>query len=114
MKNLFVYILLVFAIVGLFAFAYSFAQEEVTGDKIFVEKKCGTCHSVESSNITSKKKDAVDLSDTGKERTADFFNKYLNKQEKINDKEHKTAFKGTEAELKVLSEWLAGLKVENK
>lgn len=111
MKNVFLYLLFIFAIVALFGVAFSNAQEnESEGAKIFVDNKCSMCHSVESAGITSKKKDAVDLSVTGQDKTAEFLIKYLKKEEKIDDKMHKSTFKGSDEELKVLSEWLAGLK----
>ncbi|QQS37471.1 MAG: cytochrome c [Ignavibacteriales bacterium] len=111
MKNLMMYLLFVVSIVLLFGFAYSYAQNtEPEGQKIFVEKKCGSCHSVNSVELTSKKKDAVDLSVTGSNRTADFLTKYLKKAEKLDGKDHKTAFKGTDEELKALVSWLVSLK----
>ncbi len=115
MKNIMLYLLFVTSIVLLFGFAFSYSQtNEPEGQKVFVEKKCGSCHSVNSADITSKKKDAVDLSDTGTGKTAKFMTKYLNKEEKINDKVHKTAFKGTEEELSKLVDWLLTLKTVKK
>lgn len=114
MKNVFFYLLFVFSIVALFGLTYSFAQDkEPAGQKVFVDKKCGTCHSVESAGLTSKKKDAVDLSNAGAQK-ADVLAKYLKKEAKLNDKEHKTAFKGTDEELKDLASWLESLKKEAK
>jgi CxxC motif-containing protein (DUF1111 family) len=110
MKNLSIYLLFIFAIVAAYGFAYANTPDELSGKKVFLDKKCDMCHTVVSENITSKKKDATDLSETGKELNTDFLSKYLNKKEKLNDKEHKTAFKGTDEELKVLSEWLESLK----
>jgi mono/diheme cytochrome c family protein len=110
MKNLLIYFVFIFSVVLLFGFAYSFGADEPDGKKIFVEKKCISCHSVESAGIESKKKNADDLSKVGDSKKADFLEKYLTKKEKINDKEHKTAFKGTEEELKAISKWLGSLK----
>lgn len=115
MKNIAAFLAFVFTVVFLFGFTYSINEYgDPDGKQIFVDKKCSTCHTVTSQNITSKKKDASDLSEAGKEGNADFLAKYLNKKEKIDGKEHKAAFKGTEQELKVLSEWLAGLKPTEK
>jgi cytochrome c2 len=111
MKNLLSYILFVFSIVALFGLTFSIAQEtENPGKKVFVEKKCGSCHSVQVESLESKKKDAVDLSKVGDTRTAEFLKLYLTKKEKINDAEHKMAFKGTEEELTNLVTWLESLK----
>jgi cytochrome c551/c552 len=110
MKNIFVYLVFVFTIVLLFGFAYSINPEGGDGKTIFTEKKCNTCHTVEVVQIESKKKDAVDLSITGDKHNSEFLMKYLTKTEKINDKEHKISMKGTQEEIKTVSEWLASLK----
>jgi cytochrome c551/c552 len=114
MKNLFVYLVFVFIIVLLFGFAYSINPEGGDGKSLFVEKKCNTCHSVEVAQVESKKKDAVDLSKVGDKHNADFLAKFITKKEKIDDKEHKIVLKGTEEEIKTISEWLSSLKTEEK
>ncbi|MFO7447768.1 MAG: cytochrome c [Ignavibacteriaceae bacterium] len=112
MKNILFYILFVLSIVALYGLTFSFAQEkEPAGKTVYVEKKCGTCHSVESAGLTSKKKDAVDLSNSGV-NNAETIAKYLKKEVKLDDKNHKTAFKGTDEELKDLAAWLESLKKE--
>ena len=99
------------SIVALFGFAFSMAQEkEPDGKTIFVNSKCAVCHSVVSSDITSNKKDAVDLSKTGDTYKTDFIIKYLNKESKINDKPHKIVFKGSSEDLNTLAGWLNSLK----
>jgi cytochrome c553 len=111
MKNIFTYILFVFLIVALYGFAFSFAQDKGTDvKKIFETQKCNACHSVTSVGITSKKKDAVDLSTVGSTYKADFLTKYLKKDAKIKDVVHKVAMKGTEEEQTSLVKWLASLK----
>lgn len=110
MKNIFAYLVFVFTIVLLFGFAYSINPEEGDGKTIFTEKKCNTCHTVEVVQIESKKKDAVDLSKTGDKYNSEFLMKFLTKTEKIDGKEHKTTLKGTEEEIKTVSEWLSSLK----
>ncbi len=115
MKNLILYILVIFVIVALYGFAYaSEFKSEPDGKTIFEAQKCNMCHTVETANITSKKKDALDLSNAGKELKADFIIKFLKKEEKIDDKAHKIAFKGTDEELKILSEWIESLNGEQK
>lgn len=112
MKNIALFLLFVIAIIGLYGFAFSLNAEEPSGKKIFVDSKCSMCHSVESADITSKKKDAIDMSGVGNKNNAEFLAKYLTKKEKLNDKEHKTAFKGTEEDLQALAAWLESLKTE--
>lgn len=113
MKNIAVFLAFIVTVVFLFGFTYSMNEYSgPDGKKIFVDKKCTMCHSVTSQDITSKKKDAVDLSITGASGDAEFMVKYLNKKEKIEGKQHKAPFKATEEETKALTEWLAGLKTE--
>jgi hypothetical protein len=113
MKNTFFFLLFISAIVALFAFAFSFSQEsELDGQQIFADSKCIKCHSVESLEISSTKDDPVDLSNTGANHDAEFLKKYLVKEEKLNDKKHKTKFKGSDEELDVLVNWLLTLKAE--
>ncbi len=82
------------------------------GKTIFVDAKCINCHSVDSQAIEAKKKTdkTVDLSKAGESVTAEFMKSYLKKEEKLNDKKHAVAFKGEEADLDILVNWLAGLK----
>jgi hypothetical protein len=111
MKNIFTYILFVFLIVALYGFAFSFAQEKGSdGKKVFETQKCNSCHTVTSAGITSKKKDALDLSIVGSTYKADFLTKYLKKEVKIKEVAHKVGLKGTEEEQASLVKWLASLK----
>jgi|ERR1035437_24247 len=111
MKNIFSYILFVFLIVALYGFAFSFAQDKgADAKKIFETQKCNACHTVTVAGITSKKKDAVDLSTVGSSYKADFLTKYLKKDAKIKDVAHKVALKGTDEEQTALVKWLASLK----
>jgi hypothetical protein len=111
MKNILIYLGLVITIVALYGFAYTLAyQTGDDGNKIFVDNKCNMCHTVKSATIESKKSDAVDLSTVGKDKTIEFLTKYLKKETKLNDKDHKSSFKGSEAELKILVDWLLTLK----
>jgi hypothetical protein len=111
MKNVFTYILFVFLIVALYGFAFSFAQDKgLDAKKVFETQKCNACHTVTVAGITSKKKDAIDLSTVGSTYKADFLTKYLKKDAKIKDTVHKVAFKGTEEETTILVKWLASLK----
>ena len=115
MKNILMFLLFVTSIVLLFGLSFSYSQSgESEGQKIYNVNKCGSCHSVESAGLTSKKKDAVDLSVTGDERTIDFFIKYIAKEEMMNDKAHKFTFKDSEEELNSLAVWLTSLKTEKQ
>ena len=98
-------------IVALYGFAFSFAQTKgADAKKIFETQKCNACHTVTIDGITSKKKDAVDLSTVGSTYKADFLTKYLKKDAKIKDVAHKVALKGTDEEQIALVKWLASLK----
>jgi mono/diheme cytochrome c family protein len=111
MKNILIYLGLVVTIVALYGFAFTIAdQSSDDGKKVFVDSKCSMCHTVKSAGIESKKSDATDLSTVGKDRTVEFLTKYLKKEVKLNDKDHKSSFKGTEDELTKLVEWLSTLK----
>jgi len=113
MKNTFLFIAFITVIVALFAFAFSFSQsEELDGQQIFLDNKCTKCHSVESLGIVSDKDEANDLSDTGTGKDAELLKKYLLKEQPINEKEHKIKFKGTEAELDALVNWLLALSAK--
>jgi len=115
MKNTFFFVLFISAIVALFAIAFSFAQDQgIDGKKIFVDAKCNSCHTVTSMEITSKKDDATDLSNAGALGDAQLIKSYLMKEAKINDKEHKMKFKGTDEELNGLVNWLLTLKTESE
>jgi cytochrome c5 len=113
MKNVLIYLGLIVTIVALYGFAYTIAdQKSDDGKKIFVDNKCQMCHTVQSAGIESKKSDASDLSAVGKDKTAEFLTKYLKKEAKLNDKDHKSSFKGSDEDLKVLVDWLLTLKGE--
>jgi len=114
MKDTILYVLFISAIVALFAFAYSFSQnQDLNGKQIFIDNKCNNCHTVSSNEITSKKDDVVDLSNSGSSGDVQLIKSFLLKEAKINDKEHKMKFKGSEAELNTLAEWLSSLKTES-
>lgn len=113
MKNVLIYLSLVVMIVALYGFAFTIAdQPSDDGKKVFVDSKCSMCHTVKSAGIESKKSDATDLSAVGKDQTVEFLTKYLKKEAKLNDKDHKSAFKGSDEDLKKLVDWLLTLKGE--
>jgi len=111
MKNILIYLGLVITIVALYGFAFTIADEKSDdGKKVFVDNKCNMCHTVTVAGIESKKSDASDLSTTGKDRTVEFLTKYLKKEAKLDDKDHKSSFKGTDEDLAKLVDWLSTLK----
>jgi len=111
MKNILIYLGLVITIVALYGFAFTIADEKSDdGKKVFVDNKCNMCHTVTVAGIESKKSDASDLSTTGKDRTVEFLTKYLKKEAKLDDKDHKSSFKGTDEDLGKLVDWLSTLK----
>jgi len=115
MKNIFTYLSIIIAIVALYGFAFTISSnDDPAGKKIFIDNKCNMCHTVKSAGIESKKSDATDLSNVGAEMKKDDMIKYLKKEMKLNDKDHKTAFKGSDEDLKKLVEWLSTLKAESK
>jgi hypothetical protein len=111
MKNILIYLGLVITIVALYGFAFTIADEKSDdGKKVFVDNKCNMCHTVTVAGIESKKSDATDLSVVGKDRTTEFLTKYLKKEAKLDDKDHKSSFKGTDEDLAKLVDWLSTLK----
>lgn len=115
MKHLFIYLLFIFSIVIVYGFVFSIGQTDSADDgkSIFIEQKCTSCHSISVQDIISKKKDATDLSLIGKSRDEAFLIQYLKKEVKLDDKLHKSIFKGSDDQLKILAKWLAALK-QNK
>lgn len=113
MKNISLYLLFVFGIVVLYGFAYSTSiVDDPDGKSVFVDKKCQMCHTVQSFEITSNKKDATDLSSVGNEMSVELIVSYLKKETEFNGKLHPPAFRGTDEELQALSVWLGSLKAE--
>lgn len=89
------------------------------GKAVFTEKKCNTCHSVKNAGIEkAKKKKGPDLSGVGIEHDAAWIAKWVNKEvEKTSvysDKKvkHKKKFKGSDAELKEVTTFLAAQKTK--
>lgn len=89
------------------------AQDENAVDekKLFTDKKCNVCHSIEAVGIKKKpNQKPPDLSTVGSEKTAEFLVKYLKKQETIEGRKHMGTFKGSDEELEALTKWLGSLK----
>lgn len=96
------------------------------GQALFVKHRCAACHSVKAVGVEKKvfegdeeaaeaaksKSKPPDLSGVGLEHNAAWFARWLQKKEMKDGKPHKKKFRGTEAELKTLSEWIATLKMD--
>jgi mono/diheme cytochrome c family protein len=99
--------------------ATSFAQSEkedkgLDGRKIFVEKKCNSCHSVEAVGFKKKpNQNPPDLSAVGSEHNADWLSKYLQKKEAIEGRKHLVKFQGSDEDLVSLTKWLETLKPDS-
>ncbi|MCX7737724.1 MAG: cytochrome c [Candidatus Kapabacteria bacterium] len=117
MKNLKI-VLSIFVVGMVLAFGNlsSTAQEGPDAKQIFIDKKCNSCHSIESMGIekSNPKAKGTDLSKVGDQLTADFIAKYLKKEEALEGKKHGVAFKGSDEEFNALVNWLASLKAEPK
>ena len=115
LKHLFAAILCFGIIFGTYNYAGAQDAKVKDGKTIFTDAKCGTCHGIVIEKIIPAKKPSgkvppPDLSDVGKKLKADFMFKYLQKEESLDGKKHLVAFKGDEADLKILVAWLETLK----
>ena len=93
------------------------------GKDLFVAQKCTKCHRVSAESIfpTKEKPDIVDLSGTGAEHDVAWLKKWLTKETDKESKvkpgekvKHKAAWKGTDAELVAMADWLKGLTKKAK
>jgi len=112
MKYLMSLILIAALFVGFTGITWSADAPKIDVAKMFVEKKCNSCHSVTALTIakTNANSKAADLSLVGKTRTAEFLTKYLKKEADIDGKKHGVAFKGTDDEFSAMVTWLSNLK----
>jgi mono/diheme cytochrome c family protein len=97
--------------------------EDAAGLKLFKQGKCVQCHSIDALKITKvksdgddddavldengKKIDPPDLSGVGKDHDAAWFAKWLKKEVEVDGHKHKKKYKGSEDDLKVITEWIA-------
>jgi len=90
------------------------AEDVPAGQKLFLDKKCNTCHSVDTVKITKKlaNSKAPDLSNVGSQRNAEWITKWLNKEVELKGKKHTPKWSGTPEEQKTLVEWVASLKTK--
>lgn len=105
---------------------------DAKGKEVFTQYKCMACHSVKAQGIEKKsaaaaeegaapaaegaaaKKKPPDLSGVGAERNAAWVTKWLMREEKLDGAAHKKKWRGTDAELKSVSDWLVTLKTDEK
>lgn len=91
---------------------------EKDGKSIFLESKCSNCHSIATQGIKGLRPEGGakpnDLSNTGGKFKAPWIEKWLMKEETLNNKKHMRKFKGTPEELHVLAGWLETLKDNSK
>lgn len=87
---------------------------EKDGKAIFLESKCSNCHSISSQDIKGLRPEGgakpSDLSNVGSKFKAEWFEKWLMKEETLYNKKHMKKFKGTPEDLHTLATWLETLK----
>ena len=87
---------------------------EKDGKSIFLDNKCSNCHSISTQGIKGLRPEGGakpnDLSNTGGKFKAPWIEKWLMKEETLNNKKHMRKFKGSPEELHMLAEWLETLK----
>ena len=105
-----------FALVGGPATAEDSAEgaEVPAGQGYFEQYKCNLCHSVPSVGIEAKtKSEKMKGPDVlAGEWEKELLFKYIKQEAKVEEKEHKKGFKGTDEELQVLVDWLLEQKAE--
>jgi len=106
--------------------SWALAGKDSKGGKLFVKYRCTGCHSIQGQGIEKKTVEGdeaaaevaksahkpPDLSGIGLEHDAAWFAKWLQKKETVEGRSHKIKFRGTEAELKTLTQWVASLKTD--
>ena len=114
MKKLMLSVALIAVAALALAAAQATAGEAAEGQAVFEEYKCNMCHGVPAVGIESKtqseKMKGPDLLIGEWENELLF--KYIKQEAKVEDKEHKKGFKGSDEELQVLVDWLLEQKAE--
>ena len=108
-------LLTLFAVLGLtLTGATRISTAEKDGKAIFLDNKCSNCHSISSQGIKGLRPEGGakpnDLSNTGGKFQAPWIEKWLLKEETLNNKKHMRKFKGSPEELHTLALWLESLK----
>lgn len=99
----------IFALASYTGTSVSLAQDEPAGKKLFLGQKCETCHAVGGAGIAAttkaEKLKGPDLSGfVPKDPAA--LEAFLRMKGDLAGKKHKKEFKGSEAELKAILDWL--------
>ena len=85
-----------------------------SGAKLFIDNRCSTCHSVEAASIEAKTKSekmkGEDLSGYVWEGEFADLAAYLRKESEQDGEKHKSAYKGSDEQLKTMMDWLASLE----
>lgn len=116
MRKVVMLVLSLFVIAFFATVVHAQTQSAPAGQKLFVDNKCNTCHSVTSAQIEKKMAAAkgTDLSNAGATHDAAWFTKWLNKEVDLEGKKHPASVKLPDADLKTLVDWLATLKTKTK
>ena len=81
------------------------------GKQAFLDNNCNRCHAVSSHDIEATAKSASmhgpDLSATGKDRDAGWFEQYLAKEVDVDGKKHRSTYRGNDDDRRAIAEWLA-------
>jgi mono/diheme cytochrome c family protein len=92
----------------------SAAASDDAGKTAFLAQKCNRCHSIEAHQIAATVKSETmrgpDLSTVGKKHDAAWIKQYVRKEVKLEDKDHKAKWEGSEEDLQRIADWLASLK----
>jgi len=80
------------------------------GRQAFLEARCDRCHPVAARDIEARKPRASDLSTLGADREPGWIRDYLQRRVALEGEEHAVAWKGSDAELQALVDWLAKLE----
>lgn len=106
-----------------------FAADSIpAGQKIFLDSKCNSCHSLKAAKIEKKQTETAeaeeaapsgtpakkppDLSGVGLKHTAAWMEGWLMKKELMDGKKHKKMFRGSPGDLKTLTTWLSTMKTK--
>jgi cytochrome c2 len=86
---------------------------KIDGKAAFLELKCNTCHAVSAAAIEAKVKTAdmqgPDLTGVAGRLEPAQIAPYVKKEAERNGKKHKAPWKGTDAQLQAIVEWLGTL-----
>ena len=117
--------------VALLASGVAYAADVPAGQKVFLDNKCNSCHTLKAAKIEKKKtepaegeeasaatsttkKQPPDLSGAGLKRDAAWIEGWLLRKELIDGKKHKKKFNGTPEDAKIVAAWLATMKTKTE